>query len=445
MRPGAHQLNMQNLQRNNDKLKKKVEEFESVLSHDVEELRRIPKYGSTLVNPSEHSARLPCLAPARGATRHFTRTFTIQATAAGDSFGIKLNPSLSDFVTVTNKSQNFAVNGLYILGTAPIGHTYDNTTKDLITQFEVSQSKNTFEFVSATSGAALNTLTVFNNTILRQGYLLYYKLNGIWVLQGNVTCNPLSGATVNLATTYPVPVAVFGGISIVANNQHSHTFTMVDTGATALVISSLNRPVIRDEWITAGQIERSRIAAMSMLVTYRGNMLENAGVIASARAPCIWKGGEDDLYKSICKLSDNKYKGPIVEGTYIWWLPMDAGELDFIPGFAGLNVESTSLYVGGIFGDDGGSMEVTLDVIVDFYSPLQIFERKLFPPMSDAYFVLLHDLSQLPAGTCNPKHLDILKKGAKAAASGIMKGYDLALKHPEMVNVFLKALAALAV
>lgn len=436
---------MQNLQRNNDKLKKRLGEYEELMREARDEMRAIPRYGATLVDPANHMAKIPSLAPARGATRHFTRTFTITANAPGDFFGLKLSPLLQDFVSVANRQSSVGVAGLVIYDSASLVYNGDYTTGDILTQSELGKKSNSYEFTSTTSGVSLARFDIRNYSLSTKDYTISYKIGGSWAVQGTIAVKPMTvvGAT-TVAGTYPVPAGVFSGIRIEAVVEHHYGFVVWDLNASAITADSLNRPIIRDEWIQSGEVERYRISAMSVLASYRGNLLENAGVIAGARAPAGWRGIDDNLYSSICRLPENKYKGPIVEGVYVWWLPMDGDELDFRDPAPVSSSEVTSLYIGGQFGDANGSLEVTVDLIVDFYSPLQIFERKLFPPMTDAYFMLLHDLSQLPASTCNPRHLDILKKGVKTAASGLMKGYDLALKHPEVVNIFLKALAAIA-
>lgn len=428
-----------NLQRNYDKLKKSVKQYEEALGNMDKRKAHATKYAMMLVDPSGHLARAPAYGAPRGATRHFTRTFTLNSTGANSQFGFKLTPSINDFFSSQVGETAVAVNGLVVTdgsSRVPSRRIVDATSQELIGVSSVSDGPREIRYV--TTSTAPDSVKVTNTDDVEQTYNVFLFYGGGWILGGSVTVAP----TLTESVTLTPALGAIGGVRIVPVRNHPYREVITDTLATSVTLDSLTRPLVRDEWLERGQVVKFRLSAMSVLASYRGNYLANAGVIAAARAPESWVPSEANMYSSICKLPEDRYKGPIMEGAYVWWLPGDEGELDFSPNGSG--PERTSLYLGGEFGDADGSLEVTIDVVADFYSPLQIFERKYYPAISPEFYEALQEISSLPAATCNPKHLDLLKKGAGKLARGVVSGIDLAKRNPELVSAFMKALMGLA-
>jgi hypothetical protein len=200
--------------------------------------------------------------------------------------------------------------------------------------------------------------------------------------------------------------------------------------------------------VELSQVSEYRITAMSILATYSGNEFNNGGVIAAARTRANFAIPVDDQYDALTRLQDHVYRGPAKMGAYAWWLPNSIEELDFrgprevIP--------TTDLRVAGVFADASGSLQVTVAMTVEFYSPSQIFEHIPASPMSDEYEAVLHMLDRIPAASCNPSHLDLIKKGIaaamrvakKTALKGVNMGVDYLINNPEVIAQGLSVLAA---
>lgn len=427
---------LQNIKTKNENLNK---EFEDIARMKRKESKNCIAYANMLCDPAHHLTRAPSLAPIRGATRHFSRTFTLNSSGANSEFGIKLSPEIDDFYEVAGGVVAEPVNGLLIKtiqgNYAPNFYFNDATTGKCLGRQQVSPKGFTAYWDTPTVGALTQinlgnsspTSRLVTMTCIHTGGESSYVISLL----------PFSGTDVQ-ATVIPAVGESWLGIKFTPQIPDSNiSMYLKDSGAVGFETNSLIRPLVEEAWMDVGSVERLRISAMSILASYRGNLLENAGVIAACRAPSNWTPDSESLYQSICKLPEDRYKGPILEGAYTWWLPQDTDELDYR--FRGPQAEATSLYLGGEFVDPGGSLEVTIDVVVDFYSPLQIFEREHYPSYSDAYFNVLKDLSELPAATCNPKHLDILVKGGKKL---VKKGLDFAKSNPALVAELLAALAS---
>lgn len=189
--------------------------------------------------------------------------------------------------------------------------------------------------------------------------------------------------------------------------------------------------------LAAQRVSTYRVTAMSMLVSCAASSLENGGVIAAARTRPGWHPGPlGTVYESLTRLQDHSYRGPVRDGAYVWWLPTDLSELDQRP-FGSSPDEETSIWVAGKLDSRNASLQITIDINFEFYSPLQLFEHEVGPPLVDSFITAYHMLDALPAATCNPKHQEILKqflKGFGATAKRV--GRHLAA-NPELLAALL--------
>lgn len=423
------------------KKSKEAKKFRPVEERDFEaigELRRGTAYARMLVDPANHLYRAPAFGAPRGASRHFTRTFSLYASGADTPFGLMLQPSLKDFLTISSSDISVPITGIHAYGRGAI-NINDHGTKETIGTQPMSVGQNELFY---TASGALDNFSITNQDVRVHTYAVYVLQGGWIVVLQNLKIEAGTG-TGNLAPSFNPILGNYTGIRIVPDSEHPYNFDFQAWNATSFQRTSMTRSLVKDVWFEAAQVSRWRVSAMSLLATYRGNMLEGAGVIAAARAPKAWVPNGPNLYSALTKLPEDRYKGPLMQGAYSWWLPTDETELDFVSEYTSSG-QQTALFVGGLFGDPEGSLEITIDVVVDFYSPLQIFEREYYPVMTDEHLSTVAQLSKLPACTCNPKHLDLLKQGAKTVANGILYGVDLARRNPQLVEAFLKALAGVA-
>jgi hypothetical protein len=405
-----------------------------------------------LVNPSDAEVvHTPSLFPASGASRHFTRAFTLAASAANQEFGIKLRPSLHDFISFQAGNTAIAFAAADTLVATLDFHGFDQSAGEIYVQRLAGaatalvregcapvSSDGFLQFAwTTTTVGLLNTIVVRNQSPLpvfgtvrayHTGGTTDYNISVAGADRADITAALSSGAN------------TWTGIGV----KGPLTLDIVDANVISVPTNSTTQSFFSDSLVSQGQIERYRVTAMSMLCSYRGNLLENAGVIAAARAPSSWAPRKANMFDSIAELVNYSYKGPLINGAYCWWLPNDIKEIDYSSPGALYDNDTTSLYAGGVFTDLGGALEIIVDVVVEFYSPLQIFERQHFPPLTDEYVQMYYHLSCLPAATCNPSHLEILKKGVKAAARAGMAGINWAKANPEYVTLLLKGLSAIA-
>jgi len=170
--------------------------------------------------------------------------------------------------------------------------------------------------------------------------------------------------------------------------------------------------------------------ALSILATYSGDFLNNGGVIVGARTQPRYSTN-DVPYNAITKLQDHKYQGAMVEGVHGWWLPYSYEEMDYRIDLLG-NSEATALRVAGQFANANGALVITLNAVVEFYSPLQIFGHSPGPFSSDEYLELLHTMDRLPAFTCNPNHREIFGQLWDKAVGFTRSGVKYLVEHPEV-------------
>lgn len=432
----------------------KADEYLSNFKEELEERKiarkKAVEVGRMMIAPGKAKlVRAPVFSAAKGATRRFTRTFTI-APGTPSNFGIRVDPGIRDFISYSSFDGTITLPSTDLQVFARLGNMggiaeFSNYGTSEAYLRQVIKPDNT-GFLNVPWGSTRTTgyasATCYNpNKVPVQ--LEFYTLGVVSSSSKQTTTVP-ANTTVSLSTPVPGGGGAAAGMSFRFQPVNEDLeFTIRDNLASTLPRTSVSTALIADEWLTAGDIARYRVSACSVLATYRGNMLEGAGMIAAVRTSKTWIPQHSTLYESICKIPDDRYKGPLHEGAYVWWMPYDLQELDFRNVGTVLN-EGNALYIGGQIDDAQGALEVTVDMVVDFYSPLQIFERKIFPPMSDVHQQMFFYLSSLDSASCNPSHLEILSKLAKQAVSKAGSFASWLAKNPQYTKLLLEGLATLA-
>lgn len=439
---------MNKLQSQNDKLRKEISAINDISSKYKNDEKKALKFASMLVAPGESDVCMaPSIFPVKGCSRHFTRTVTLSATADNQPFGIQVNPDLVNFYSAQAGAATISGTSINIGCSKALGDTktlvqikIDNIER--VTRYQEPQATDA-DFTRISFSTTLSG-TPSRAHIFNKGSTATTVTIRVWTTIGfadtNYVCPANTLTDIKAAFNLGDPCRGFGFKPYVG--QHFDVEYYHSGAAPSITVDSVQKPLLVDQWMDRGQVNKYRVSAMSVLASYRGNLLEQAGVIAALRAPTNWTYSAPNLYEAITKVPDDQYHGPLMKGAYTWWLPQDLEDLDFRSSIEPEN-EATSLYVGGVFGDSQGSLEITIDVVVDFYSPLQIFERKVFPVMSDPYRQMIHELSLLPAATCNPSHLEVLKKAGKIAANTAVKGLNFAANNPQVIKNFVSALSLL--
>ncbi len=411
---------------------------------------RDDKLLSQLVSPGNGAlTRTPVLHSSLGATRHFTRTLEVSPTAAGDYFAVKVTPEISDFLEIQAGTVNVAAasisGNITRRGNDVTYHMYPTATGDPMARGVLAPRDDTNTnydlYWASTKTGQLNTIQLVN-TGRTTGLYTFRVWHNAGFTDYTGVLGP--GLSVGLAASCSAGVNTWTGCGIRFNDIMNHKLdfdlSFIDTSSVSFNMNEHIRPLVRDEYLDMGQVLQYRVSAMSILATYTGNFLENAGVIAAARKPRTWSPASPHVYNAIASLPEEAYDGPLIKGAYAWWLPLCDEEIDFrrTP-----LEDSSCLYVAGRFTDLGGSLRIRIDVVVDFYAVPQFFEKLPYPVFDDSIRRLYHELQYLPAATCNPSHEDLKRIFMKGKAL-VKQGIEFGKQHPELVNAGLKALASLA-
>lgn len=411
--------------------------------------RDVKEWQGMLVNPGAvNPVRTPSVFPYTGAVRTFVRTFTVQSNGANDPFNLIFNANITNSLMV-QRAAPFVLDpagwslldasGLQVDITStyngqPTAHgdfnVQDSTDKTVGVYSSAWDPVHGVPFLSIIGDSTTRLLLDYSGT--GTAISVYYKVGAAWFLASTLSVRSRA------ATMWMGPfVGGFEGVMITVSNP-----TNIDGNGLKISQSSGTDPVLGatssyDLFATdatqLGKVSSFRVTAASLLASYSGNELENGGVIAAARTRQGYKYETIDPYTSLTKLQDHSYRGVLKTGAYTWWLPYDFEEIDPRPVYHSQN--GTALHVAGHFDSADASLEVTLVMVVEFYSPLQIFEHQPGPVLDDTFVRAYHALDYSPAATCNPKHSSILKKALSTGAS-VSKGLaKFVLANPELLSL----------
>lgn len=399
-----------------------------------------------VVNPGGFQAvRTPSMSPFTGAVRTFTRVLTIPSKGVNSAFDFTLRPKLFETLSVMNTNvlalpatwkfdghkallvdPNTKLNGIPCVGG---GMTIYNTALNPNTV--LGEMESTYDPIGKVIYFPISHLNIATSTSIKisqcnaQFWHLYYLTGGgVWTY--------VNRQFIEQSLTLVGVVAV--GIAILLDGgTNVPRIEMTPLVGPVPQIASANIGALFDtQAVDLSKVSTYRVTAMSALTTYSGNMFNDGGVLACARtrADHLY---EDAAYTSLSKLVDHAYHGSMKDGCYAWWLPYSLEEMEFVPPRSDL--WDTELKVAGIFTDAAGQVQVTVTAVVEFYSPLQIFEHNIGPPLTDEFIRAYHALDRLPACTCNPLHTEILqgivsglKKGARATGSFLLDNPQVLLK-----------------
>ncbi len=407
----------------------------------------VTQWEKMVVNPiSVGPSRSPSLSPYTGAARTFVRTFDVQSSGAGSAFSFAASANLENCFRIQRAAALTLDAAGWSLTALP---TVDQATRwlnfpTLAGNFTVYDSARLATGKLRTAWDSVNELdyvpmsgdaTTAVSIQVRGGFTWYYtyaRVGGAWVAQGD---NKEGG------TVVVTPAAVFDGIMVTVAGAYGQMLdwtinSSAGTTPTLGVDESYN--LFSTDAATIGRVSSYRVTALSILASYSGSTLDNGGTVAAARTRRGFHVEAANPYQALTKLQDHCYRGTLKEGAYVWWLPYDFSELDPRPPY--VYDEGTELHVAGHFDNADASLQVTVCMVVEFYSPLQIFEHEVGPALTDEFVRGYHAMDAIPAATCNPKHDALLKKLVQNAQKGVKKAGNFALSNPEMVAMLASSL-----
>lgn len=398
----------------------------------------LAKLAQMIINPSECSelVRSPADFAMTGDIKCFTRTFQLKASQLADqtNFSMTISPAISNFFSLSTDQQFNpgvpfrATSDGFAQAQAPGGNLFCSGTLELYPDLQptdlpvnsVGSEEHAGKIgwqINAAAGEIVN-IAIPESTPARFVIWFFDGVTNSWLNMGTYDAE----AQVTYVP-FTVPVGAFcAGIAIqCGRNAASSNIDMKFTAGWSVPQGVHLHKLYDSDAVLLGKVERYRVTALSALVSYSGDFLNNGGVIASARTQPHYSYNEVP-YDALTRLQDHKCQGPLLEGQYVWWLPYSYEEMDYRTDLLAPS-NATALRVAGQFANATGAVVVTVCCVVEFYSPLQIFSHEPGPYSSDAYLALLHALDRLPAATCNPEHTELFSKlwdkGISAAKSGV--------------------------
>lgn len=405
---------------------------------------KVSDWAKMLVNPGEaKTVHGPVTAPFTGDSLAFTRTLEFDASSFPDgNFNMTLRPALEYTLSINNGEGITFTPGCmcsdssgtvmppsisFAQGYFPLSFTglvQDQNGSLLGVASTTAQPNGMYAFEWGLAGTYLLKVS---GTCVQAKFI--YRLDDVWTV-GNVI--PIGGLNPPNCDAWGV---------IVQSPGITRGFSMVLTqsaGPASTVASPSVYNAFSTHAVDLSGVEQYRVAALSALVSYTGNQFNNGGVIAAARVRPGY-AYPTAPFESLTQLVDHSYNGPLKDGAYVWWRPSSVSEFDFLGPHD--RPAGTTLRVAGKFADPNGSIKVTLRMVVEFYSRLQIFSRDVFPPMIDDYNIEFVRLECLPAATCNPSHSEIFRRLVKGAAQAAKSGAQYAMANPELIKTMLNMFA----
>lgn len=216
-----------------------------------------------------------------------------------------------------------------------------------------------------------------------------------------------------------------------------------------LVYESVNYP---DLTTLMNDFEKLRINAQSVLTTYVGASLTNAGVSSSL----LYRGGipasfnQVFNYDTVAQVPDS-YSGAAKDGTYTYYEPMDPEDYSFRTIYASNSYRRPYQIHTGIYnGDNEGNIQgevfrVKIVTLIEFTSTSQLYISQPSPVCPMAITQLFRVLSGVPNAMENGKHMDKLKRIASRVGRFIRSGARFGWDHRAELQGAAMALAPLLV
>ncbi len=192
---------------------------------------------------------------------------------------------------------------------------------------------------------------------------------------------------------------------------------------------------VSDENMTKG-----RVVSMSVRATNTSPDIANGGTISVGRVPHNFDV-YGDIAAPISSLSSNRrYQGGANQGGYAFWIPasLDEFTVDDISKKRRAYRDSDYLVIQvkgwGNNGAQVSSFRLNFDWVVEFYTPNQLFEKVICPPMTDEFSTLWTVMQSIPAASCNPVHVEALKEGLKKGISLLRESAEFYGAHRSTID-----------
>lgn len=203
------------------------------------------------------------------------------------------------------------------------------------------------------------------------------------------------------------------------------------------------------KFVIDNDVTHGRVVSMSILATNTSPDLADGGNINAGRVPKNFNPFTDIASQMAALPTNRRYQGRAKDGAFVTWMPsqFDEFEIDTITNKHEQlkDAEYLIVEVAG-WNPPGGataSFRLQFDWIIEFYTPNQLFEKQITPPSTPSFQSLYHMVLCMDAATCNPGHLDQLKKLVGYGVEGLTKGAKFYNEHEEIINKVLSLLGSL--
>jgi len=206
------------------------------------------------------------------------------------------------------------------------------------------------------------------------------------------------------------------------------------------------------KFATDNGVKNGRVCSIGALLSNTTPILNKGGSVNAARVPNGFNPFAD-VVGSISSLPDNRrYQNTLEKGAYVFWVPsqLDEYEIDGINNKHRQYSESERIVIRCSGYPAGCSFKLHVNWIVEFYTPNQLFEKILPPPLTPEFIELFRVIGNMPAAMCNPAHDNNAQETLKSwsdtgaqALSYIKSGVDFAEKYGPYIYEAAMVLAAL--
>lgn len=169
----------------------------------------------------------------------------------------------------------------------------------------------------------------------------------------------------------------------------------------------------------AGASDEAFVVSQSLLATFEGSSLNNAGQLAIARVPPRTRMGivgdgvasVDNWYQYISDLPLNNYNGPTKKGGYSWYLSTDEEGYFYHEANKNINISDSYIVLEATTSDlTNTALRYMVNTIVQFCTNSTAFNQAPSEFIGQDIEHIRHMLSNIPASYENPTHRDQLTR-----------------------------------
>lgn len=203
------------------------------------------------------------------------------------------------------------------------------------------------------------------------------------------------------------------------------------------------------KFVVDNQVTHARVVSMSILATNTSPEIADGGNVNAGRVPKSFSPNTNVASELAALPRNRRYQGKAKDGAYVTWMPsqFDEFEIDTVTNKHEQlrDAEYLIVEVSGWNPPAGStaSFRLQFDWIIEFYTPNQLFEKRLTPPSTPTFQALYHSILSMDAATCNPGHLDQLKNLISSGISGFNRGMDFYHENEKVIHGVLSLLATM--